>query len=191
MNKESLMMIRTEKRAKGTISPLLVKILIPGNSSLANKENSLENSSNINSFGFSGRKVKPSSTQYIESESSYVKVQLSESKDLSKEFDQNDSSRYKSNNMAIQAKSKSDLKISLDKARARVESSRKMDTGLPQNKLKDQLNYVILNTFGSTLDHVKDRPDLYFFVAKYAGQLQENHLIQFFESLYEEHSRLW
>jgi hypothetical protein len=162
-------------------------------SSSNNKENSME----TQNLGFGGgqKKLKQSTTHYIESESSYVKVDSNESQEQSRDFQENVHSQINSDSRMFSLNHKSDLNNNSSEqsklAKNRNYNKTKINAGLVQNQVKDKMNQKILEIFGKSVDSFRNRSDLFLLVAKNSREFEREHLIRFFQFLEFEQLAFW
>ena len=157
------------------------------NSSILNKENSLENTLN----GLS-RKQRQSTANFIESESSYVKVDCSDKSSQLENW--NSIQHLQSNSMMMSKMDNPDQTQHFQnnrKIKLRSVYSSKMDAINSQSKLKDLLNSLVKKIFKSELNDVELDDTLYLYVTKNSSYFELKNYLDYLNILMNEQESIW
>jgi hypothetical protein len=178
--------IRDNKTAKkkSAYASSLGKDLTVANSSIMNKENSFENTLNGNL-----KKSRQSTVNFIESESSYVKV---DSECKSSAMDNWHSiQRLQSQSIMNSKLENPDQSQNPKKTKIRPVYSSKMELINSQSKIKDLLNSVIKKVFGSDLDEEGYGDNLYLYVTKNISHFEIKDYSKYLNFLLDEQESIW
>ena len=153
------------------------------------KDNSIEK----NSQNFKIKKKNNSINNYINSESSYVKVEYLESKISSEKENWNTCNNIESENNSYKKNQESISKELINSKNNKSKSlySQVIDIPETQNTLKDYLNTAVANIYAQDFHDIKNKSFLYLYIVKHNSEYDLNFYLNYLDYLHEDQHTIW